>query len=329
MFKTMKISFFSFRGFEKPFYNLPDLNVHYFNETLSQENMVLAEGSDIICCFVNDKLNAEVLQNLADKGLKMIALRCAGFNNVDLNYAKKLNIKVVRVPAYSPNSVAEHAVALLLSLNRKTHKAYNRVREGNFSLDGLTGFDIFNKTIGVLGTGKIGAVFCKIMLGFGAKVFAYDPFPDEALISLGVKYIGKDELFTNSDIISLHLPLLPESKHIINESSVEKMKNGVFLINTSRGGLVKTSSVIKGLKSGKIGALGLDVYEEEEGIFFIDHSLDLIDDDELSRLMTFPNVLITSHQAFLTENALTNIADTTIKSIRDFQSGIAPDFLIF
>jgi len=317
----MNISFFSFRQYEKPYYNLPDFNCQFFSETLSEKTIKLAEGAEIISCFVNDDLNKDVIHQLAKNGLKMISLRCAGFNKVDLNVAKSHNIEVVRVPAYSPNAVAEHACALLLSLIRKIHKAYNRVREGNFSLEGLEGFDIHGSKVGVIGTGKIGIAFCKIMLGFGAEVYAYDIVQDQNLIAHGVRYISIDELFTSCKIISLHIPLMANSTHIINEKSINLMQNGTIIINTSRGGLVEATAAVKGLKTGKIGGLGLDVYEEEEGIFFIDHSQDMIEDDTLVRLMSFPNVLITSHQAFLTSNALKNIADSTIESFNDFAQG--------
>ncbi len=236
----MKISFFSFRDYEIPFYKNNELRFQFFTETLTEKNMKLAEGSEVLCCFVNDKLNHHVLSHLANSGLKLIALRCAGFNNVDLESAKKLNIQIARVPAYSPNAVAEHAVALLLSLNRKIHKAYNRVREGNFSLENLTGFDLFGSKVGVIGTGKIGTVFAKIMQGFGAEVSAYDPFPKEELTKLGIQYKPLKTILNESRVLSLHLPLTKESKHIINSDSISEMKEGVFLINTSRGGLIET-----------------------------------------------------------------------------------------
>jgi D-lactate dehydrogenase len=319
----MKVAFFSFRSYESPFYKIQsdNIEVQFFSETLSFSNSLLAEGAEVISCFVNDKLDKAVIEKLAKSGLKLIALRCAGFNNVDLDAAKKAGISVVRVPAYSPYAVAEHAVALILSLNRKIHKAYNRVREGNFSLDGLTGFDLHGTTVGVIGTGKIGEAFCRIMEGFGCQVLASDPYPNPDLKGTSIQYVGMDELFKRSKIISLHLPLTKESHHLINGESLAKMQTGVMIINTSRGGLVDTTEVISGLKSGKIGALGLDVYEEEAGIFFIDHSEETIQDDRLARLMTFNNVLITSHQAFLTQNALQNIADATIDNVHRFSKG--------
>jgi D-lactate dehydrogenase len=314
------IAFFSFKKYEQPFYqNLP-FECHYFEENLGLSNVKLAEGHPIISCFVNDKLNAEIINHLADKGLRLIALRCAGFNHVDLNVAKQRNVTIVRVPAYSPYAVAEHAVALILALNRKIHKAYNRVREGNFSLDGLTGFDLHGSTVGIIGTGKIGAVFAGIMKGFGCKIFAYDPFVNKDIEGFS-QYVDLDTLLKESDIISLHLPLSPKTFHLIDLEKIEKMKPGAMLINTSRGGLVDTKAVIAGLKSGKIGSLGLDVYEEEEGLFFQDHSGEIILDDVLARLLTFNNVLITSHQAFLTQNALHNIADTTMENVQAFLNG--------
>ncbi|MFW6043401.1 MAG: 2-hydroxyacid dehydrogenase, partial [Marinilabiliaceae bacterium] len=253
-------------------------------------------------------------------GIKLIALRCAGFNNVDLEAAKEQQIKVVRVPAYSPAAVAEHAVALILTLNRKTHKAYNRVRENNFSLERLTGFNLQGKTVGVIGTGKIGASFCRIINGFGCRVLAQDPYPRQDLQDEGVVYTDKDELLEQSDIISLHCPLTPESKHLINKETINQMKPGVMLINTSRGALIHTKDAIKGLKKGKIGYLGIDVYEQEEDLFFRDLSENIIQDETIMSLISFPNVLITSHQAFFTCEALEQIASTTIQNMLDFKN---------
>lgn len=277
----------------------------------------LAQGYDAVTVFVNDQVNADVIATLSECQVSVIALRCAGYNNVDLDAARAAGIAVVRVPAYSPYAVAEHAVALLLALNRHIHKAYNRVREGNFSLDGLLGSDIHGKTVGVIGTGTIGQVFCQIMSGFGTRVIAYDPFPNKACIALGVEYVELDSLYAQSDILSLHCPLTPESQHLINADTLSKVKPGVVLINTSRGGLVDTRAVIQGLKSHKLGGLALDVYEEEADLFFEDLSDQVIDDDELMRLTTFPNVIITGHQAFLTNEALTNIANTTAQNLTD------------
>lgn len=313
----MQIIFFSFRKYEATGYEA-SLPFIFYEEALSQKTLKLAEGSSIISCFVNDQLDATILRPLAASGLKMIALRCAGFNHVDLNVAKELGIVVCRVPEYSPFAVAEHAVALLQTLNRKIHKAYNRVREGNFSIEGLIGFDIHAKTIGVIGLGKIGKIFTRILLGFGARVVGFDPYPDPDFNPPGYEQVSLDQIWKESDIISLHCPLTPETYHIISDASLQKMKDGIFLINTSRGGLVDSKAAITGLKSGKISALALDVYEEESGIFFYDHSGDLLQDDVLARLMTFPNVLITSHQAFLTHTALENIASITKESIHCF-----------
>lgn len=317
----MNTTFFSFQKYETPYYLNPCKNFMFIEESLNENTVKIAHGSEIISCFVNDDLSAKVIERLAKSGLRLIALRCAGFNNVDLKAAEQNKILVVRVPEYSPHAVAEHAVALLLSLNRKIHKAYNRVREGNFSINGLTGFDINGSTVGVIGTGKIGKLFAGIMIGFGAKVLAFDPFPDLELKRMGVDYLTLDEIWMKSDIISLHCPLTLDSHHIINADSLAKMKDGAFLINTSRGGLVESKSVISALKSGKISAFALDVYEEESGVFFFDHSSDGIKDDILARLMTFPNVLITSHQAFLTKTALQNIADQTLSSMENFSLG--------
>lgn len=319
----MKIAFFSTKPYDKDFFEKHNQKheLTFYEVALNETSVRLAEGNDAICVFVNDKVNASVIEKLTQLGIKLIALRCAGFNNVDLEAAQKANIGVVRVPAYSPHAVAEHALALIMTLNRKTHKAYNRVREGNFSLEKLIGFDLFQKTVGVIGTGKIGEAFARIMLGFGCKVLAYDVFPNQSLIDSGVNYASLDEVFRESDILSLHCPLTDKTLHLINENSITKMKTGVMLINTSRGALVDTQAVIEGLKSKKIGYLGLDVYEQESNIFFNDLSEEILVDDTLARLMTFPNVLITSHQGFLTEEALTQIAIVTLNNIADFEQG--------
>jgi D-lactate dehydrogenase len=270
---------------------------------------------------VNDQLNRTVIQQLAKKGVKIIALRCAGFNNIDLEAAHEQNIKVVRVPAYSPHAVAEHAIAMIMTLNRKIHKAYNRVREQNFSLNGLMGFDLHEKIVGVIGTGKIGQTFSHIMLGFGCKVLAYDVAKNEELIHAGVSYVPLAEIFTKADIISLHCPLNESTRYIINDQSVQQMKKGVMLINTSRGALIDTRSVIQALKSGTIGSLGIDVYEQEEKIFFRDLSEKIIKDDIITRLSSFPNVLITAHQGFFTQEALNQIALTTLSNLLHFKRG--------
>jgi D-lactate dehydrogenase len=259
-----------------------------------------------------------VLKQLKEDGIELIALRCAGFNNVDIDTAMKLELPVVRVPAYSPYAVAEHTLGLILSLNRKIHKAYSRVRDGNFALDGLLGFDLHGKTIGVIGTGRIGEIFCSIMMGMGCKVIAYDKFPNKNLEAKGVRYVDLHELYIHSDIISLHCPLNYETYHIINEYAIAAMKDGVMIINTSRGPLIDTEAIIEGMKKGKVGYVGLDVYEEEEELFFEDLSETVIQDDIFVRLQTFPNVIITSHQAFFTREAVYNIADTTFNNIKAF-----------
>lgn len=324
----MKVTFFSAKPYDKKFFS--DLNTKYqfeldFFETHLGPHIVNAvkENTFCVCVFVNDKLTNEVITILASKGVKLIALRCAGFNNVDLESAKRNNIKVCRVPAYSPEAVAEHAVAMLLTLNRKTHKAYNRVREQNFSLDGLLGFNLHGKTIGVIGTGKIGKAFIKIMLGFGCRVLAYDKFPDPNFTAPNFFYVDFEELLRESDVISLHCPLTPENHYMINEAVLSRMKPGIMIINTSRGGLINTDDMIKGLKSGKVAYFGLDVYEQEEKLFFRDLSATIIEDDRIQRLMSFPNVLVTGHQAFFTTEALTEIATVTLNSIALVSAGKA------
>lgn len=321
----MKVAFFSTQPYDQTFFDQHNIEgtheLMYFEASLDEHTVGLCQGFDAVCAFVNDRLNAKVLTQLHEKEIRLVALRCAGFNNVDLPKAKELGITIVRVPSYSPEAVAEHAVALILSLNRKTNKAYNRVREGNFSLQGLVGFDLFGKTVGVVGTGKIGQAFCKIMLGFGCKVVAYDLYPSDDLKSLGVEYVDMDRLFRESDIVSLHCPLTPDSKYMVDSKKVDLMKKGVMLINTSRGGLIHTRDVIEGLKNEKIGYLGIDVYEQEEHLFFQDLSERVIQDDLIMRLNSFPNVLITAHQAFLTREALTEIAKTTLGNMSAYESG--------
>jgi D-lactate dehydrogenase len=289
----------------------------FFEPRLHAKTCVLARGFDGVCVFVNDQLDSEVLQQLATDGIRLIALRCAGFNNVDLKAAGELGMTVVRVPAYSPYAVAEHTAALILSLNRKIHKAYNRVREANFSLENLLGFDLNGRDAGIVGTGKIGAVTAKILHGFGCKLKFFDLTENPDCAQLG-EYVAMDQLLSESDIISLHCPLTPDTKYLIDETTVAKMRRGVMLINTSRGQLIKTQAVIDGLKSGRIGYLGLDVYEEEADLFFEDLSHRVIQDDAFTRLLTFPNVIITGHQAFFTEDAMSEIARVTMNNIRDF-----------
>lgn len=321
----MKIAFFDTHRFEKKTFDHVNGDfaheITYFEPRLTPETARLANGFSVICAFANDRLNEETLKILKAEGVQLIALRSAGFNHVDLGAAERLGLKVVRVPAYSPHSVAEHAVTLLLALNRKICKANSRVKELNFSLEGLVGFDLFGKTVGVVGTGRIGAVMATIMRGFGCKVLAFDLAPQTQLESIGVKYVSLQELYQNSDIISLHVPLTTSTRHMIDEKALLQMKSGVFLINTGRGALVDTKALIASLKSGHIGAAALDVYEEEENIFFQDLSGKILQDDTLARLLTFPNVLITSHQAFLTQEALNNIAHTTLQNIEDFKKG--------
>lgn len=290
----------------------------YLEPRLNAQTASLAKGHQAVCVFVNDHLDAKAIEGLKEHDVKLIALRCAGFNNVDIEAAHKNGIKVVRVPAYSPYAVAEHTLGLILTLNRKFHKAYTRVRDGNFALEGMLGFDLHDKTIGIIGTGKIGQVFAEIMLGLGCKILAYDKFENDDLKKKGVAYVELPDLYENSDIISLHCPLTHETYHIINEYSISAMKNGVMIINTSRGPLIDTVAVIEGLKEGKIGHLGLDVYEEEEDLFFEDYTERVIPDDMFARLLTFPNVLITSHQAFFTREAVHNIAGTTLNNVKSF-----------
>ncbi len=301
----------------------------FFEPHLNTTTCKLAFGYPAVCGFVNDHFDAQVLEQLSEHGTKLIVLRCAGFNNVDVNKAKDLGLTVVRVPAYSPYGVAEHAVALIMALNRKTYRAYNRIHDGNFSLEGLLGFEIHGKTIGIMGSGKIGLSMARIMKGFGTDVLVYDMVRNPECEAIGCRYVSKEELFKVSDIISLHLPLTKETRHLINQQSLQQMKTGVMLINTGRGGLIDSACLIEALKCGKIGYLGLDVYEEEEALFFEDLSGQVIQDDIFARLLTFPNVMITGHQAFFTDTALGNIAQTTLKNITDFQQGsISKDNLV-
>ena len=314
----MKVAVFSTKPYDQN--NLDKFNnkqhdFTYIAARLTNLTASLADGHEAVCCFVNDQISEECIEILANSGVKFIAMRCAGYNNVDLIACKKHNIKVVRVPDYSPYAVAEHAVALIMDLNRNIHRAFARVRENYYLLDGLLGFDMHGKTIGVIGTGKIGLCLIKIMKGFGCNIIAYDPNPSDEAIALGVKYKSLDELYTKSHVISLHCPLTPETHHLIDTNSITKMKKGVMLINTSRGGLVDTAAVIKGLKSEHIGYLGLDVYEEETALFFEDFSNAVLQDDIFARLLTFPNVVITGHQAFFTREALDAITTITLNNL--------------
>lgn len=313
-----KISFFSAQPYDKNFFNKYNefgFQLDYFETQLNPQTVSLIQDSAIVCVFVNDVVNESVIEQLANKNVKIIALRCAGFNNVDLEAARKHNIKVCRVPAYSPEAVAEHAMAMILTLNRKTNKAYNRVREQNFSLNGLLGFDLHGKTIGIIGTGNIGKAFSKIALGFGCRVLAYDIVANSDMEKDGVEFVDLNTVFKESDVISLHCPLNNATKHIINKNSIALMKNTVMIINTSRGGLINTSDIILALKKEAVGYLGIDVYEQEEKLFFRDLSDDIIQDDAIQRLMSFPNVLVTAHQAFFTNEALTQIALVTYNNI--------------
>ncbi len=319
----MKIAFFSTQSYDKEFFNRNNTGhfISYYESLLNEGTTKLAKDHEAVCVFVNDKLNKTVILQLKEAGIKLIALRCAGYNNVDVATAKESGIAVVRVPAYSPHAVAEHAVALILTLNRKTHKAYNRVREGNFSLEKLTGFDLYGKTVGIIGTGRIGSAFAEIMMGFGCRLLLFDVSKDVGLEKKGASYVSLTELLKQSDIISLHCPLTEKTRHLINGETLGVIKKGAMLINTGRGALIDTTAVIRALKKGQLGYLGMDVYEQEEQLFFRDLSESIIQDDQIMRLMTFPNVLITAHQAFFTEEALDQIARVTLQNISDFEAG--------
>lgn len=320
----MKVAVFSTKSYDKEYLDKANADglheFNYFESSLKLKTVKLAEGYDAVCVFVNDVLSKEVVEALAAQNNKAIILRCAGFNNVDIETACRLGVKVLRVPAYSPSAVAEHAVALIMALNRKTHKAYNRVREGNFSIERLQGFELAGKTVGVVGTGKIGTAFAAIMKGFGSRIVAYDVYPNKDLEVQGTTYLPLHELLKQSDIVSLHCPLTPETNRMINRESLNLMKKGAMLINTSRGKLIDTDAAIEALKEGQLGYLGIDVYEQEEKLFFKDLSEIVIVDDKISRLMTFPNVLVTAHQAYFTDNALSQIAQTTVKNLNDIEN---------
>ncbi|WP_456269038.1 2-hydroxyacid dehydrogenase [Kushneria sp. AK178] len=328
----MKITLFSAQPYDERFFEdvrregfagAPFELIHQ-QATLTHQTTALAEGSDAVCVFVNDVLDAGVLETLAAMGVKAVVLRCAGFNNIDLTAAERLGLFVARVPAYSPEAVAEHALALAMTLNRHTHRAFNRVREGNFTLDGLLGMTMQGRTVGIVGTGRIGLATARIFKGLGCRVLGSDPFPAPAFAEVG-ELVAIDTLLAQSDIVSLHCPLLEATHHLINETSLARMKPGAMLINTSRGGLIDTRAVIEALKSRRLGALGIDVYEQESGLFFRDRSSDIIDDDVFSRLMTFPNVLVTGHQGFFTVEALREIAQVTLDNLLCFQRGTACD----
>ena len=327
----IRIAFFDTKEYDKESFDQVvksrDVEIKYLDTKLSEHTAELARGCDAVCVFVNDSVNAAVIDKLYECGVKMIALRCAGYNNVDLQHAYG-KIHVVHVPAYSPYAVAEHAAALLLTSIRRIHKAYNRTRDFNFSLNGLTGFDLHGKTAGIIGTGKIGRIFSDICRGFGMHVIAYDRFPVK---DSGIEYVTLDELFKRSDIISLHCPLTEETKHLIGQDAIGKMKKGVVIINTSRGALIDTEALLEGIKARKVGAACLDVYEEEADIFFEDRSGHILNDELLSRLISMPNVIVTSHQAFLTQEALHNIAETTVNNIESYfdQDGLLDNELCY
>lgn len=321
----MKVAFFSTKPYDRVYFDQENQEagheITYYDTRLTRDTVKLAEGYECACVFVNDRLDASVLIALAAQGTRLIALRCAGFNNVDLQSAAELGLSIVRVPAYSPYAVAEHTVGLMLALNRKIYWANSRVKEGNFSLDGLLGFDIRGRTVGVIGTGKIGECVIRILHGFGCKIIAYDKYQNDACLELGVEYVELADLFARADIVTLHCPLFKDTYHLVCNDTIAQMKKGVMIINTSRGGLIDSKAVVDGLKAGKIGYLGIDVYEEEEDLFFEDKTFEIRTDDVFARLTTFPNVVITGHQAYFTEEAVKQIAKTTVENITAYQSG--------
>jgi D-lactate dehydrogenase len=321
----MRVAFFNTHRFDRQFFD--DANaggghqLSYIEARLTPETSALADGHPVVCAFVNDRLDSAVLTRVAAGGTRLIALRSAGFNHVDLQKARELGLTVSRVPAYSPYAVAEHTVALILTLNRKTHRAYARVREGNFALDGLLGFDLHGRVAGIVGAGKIGGIVARILHGFGCRLLAFDLRPNQECLALGVRYVTLDEIWADSDIITLHTPLTEQTKHVVDAAAIARMKAGVMIVNTGRGALVDTAALVDGLKSGHIGYLGLDVYEEEEALFFQDLSSHVIQDDVFARLLTFPNVVVTAHQAFFTREALRAISETTLENITAFEQG--------
>lgn len=334
--RKLKLILFDAKPYDQEFFNKINDNprygyeIHYITGRLTEDTVALAAGFDCICVFVNDDVNASIINKLYENGIRILALRSAGYNNVDLDAAYK-RIHVVRVPAYSPYAIAEHTVALMLSLNRKTHRAYLRTRENNFTINGLLGFDMYQKTAGVIGTGKIGKVAIQILRGFGMRILAFDVYPDHKFAKeTGIEYVSLDTIYRESDIITLHCPLTPENVHMINTDTISRMKNGVMIINTGRGKLINTRDLITGLKEKKIGSAGLDVYEEEGDYFFEDFSAEPISDDVLVRLLSFPNVLVTSHQAFFTREAMENITETTLENIRYyFQENKLPNEICY
>lgn len=323
---SLRIAIFDTKPYDREYFNAApaaqELELRFLEHRLGESTAATAHGADAVCCFVNDRLDRPVLAQLRAASVRHVALRCAGFNNVDLAAAKELGLTVTRVPAYSPHAVAEHTIALLLTLNRKIHRAHNRVREQNFGLAGLVGFDLHGKTAGIVGTGRIGRIAAEILRGFGMRVVAFDPFPaPDWAAQHRIEYVSLERLFSDSDVISLHVPLTPETHHLINATTLARMKRGVHLVNTSRGKLVDSAALISALKSGHVGGVALDVYEEEEGVFFEDLSGQVLADDELARLLTFPNVLITAHQAFLTREALAEIARVTTENLQRLAGG--------
>lgn len=321
----MRVAVFSTKSYDEQFLTAAARNTSYelvfFEDRLTAKTARLAAGFEAICAFVNDDLCADALELLLKGGTRLILLRCAGFNQVDLKAAGRMGIQVRRVPAYSPYAVAEFTIGMILTLNRKYHRAFNRVREGNFGIEGLLGFDLHGSTVGIVGTGKIGLLTAKPLAAMGCRVLGYDPYSNAEFTAFGGTYVGLDQLLAESDIVSLHCPLTPESHHLINATSLQRMKRGVMIINTSRGALVDAAAVIEALKSGQVGTLGLDVYEQEADFFYENLSNEIIQDDVLQRLIGFPNVLITSHQAFFTRTALENIAETTIGNLKDYLEG--------
>ena len=323
---TTKIGFFDAKSYDRNVFNAcnegRDLEIHYFGDRLNEESVRLAKGMDVVCVFVDDICDRQVIDKLKEYGVKLIALRCAGFNNVDLQEAVHCKIPVARVPAYSPHAVAEYAVTLMLCLNRKVYRSTNRTREWNFKLDRLMGFDMYGKTVGIIGLGRIARCVAEILHGFGMKVLVYDLYPDKVFAELqGIELVELNELYRRSDIITLHVPLTSRTQYMINSVSIDKMKRGVMIINTGRGKLISSDALIQGLRSGQVSCAGLDVYEDEQKYFYEDLSDSIINDDKLSILLTMPNVIVTSHQAFFTKEAMNNIAMTTLQNIRDFVSG--------
>ncbi|WP_140918780.1 2-hydroxyacid dehydrogenase [Limnobaculum xujianqingii] len=319
----MKLAIYSTKQYDRKYLEVANqrfgIDLEFFDFKLSQQTAKTAEGCEAVCIFVNDDGSRPVLEELAKSGVKIVALRCAGFNNVDLDAAKELGLQVVRVPAYSPEAVAEHAIGLMMSLNRRIHRAYQRTRDANFSLEGLIGFNMHNRTAGIIGTGKIGIATMRILKGFGMRLLAFDPYPSPLALDLGAEYVDLKTLYERSDVISLHCPLTPENHHLLNSAAFEQMKDGVMIINTSRGGLIDSPAAIEALKKQKIGSLGMDVYENERDLFFEDKSNDVIQDDVFRRLSSCHNVLFTGHQAFLTEEALLSISETTLQNIQQLE----------